>query len=1024
MSKPTTPSSSRARGLGASLGGAFESLARRVSNVVAEVSETVAVPEPIRTALERARTARATGAFDDAQRELERAGAEHGEHKALAHGLALTTLQQVWFVPSNAASTLPEPASDDPLGRAIAQLGRSAASLAARDAQAALDALRRAGRELERIADADRDEVAFLLHAGRARAYGQTGARERELRELRKAQARLVPTNAPAYAWLVATATASFLALDRADAANEWLHALRARRRVGTAPEETRNESESANAPASPDATLSSDLLVCEREAFLRLAAARDDRATVDALLAEPGFVPDTALRLALALANRSRDALALATRLRDAAPDDPVHRRRWALARLHHDAALSSADGHEITAALVDYGRAQPAANRLACAQELAHVALALDHWSASVREVIAAAASSTTRPPRELTVYLARAKASDEHDDSPPASQSTDLDGDALALAIETDELAGPDEHSPLRDVTTRFRVLAGQIHLLAAQRAIREGADAKARSALVDALSEDPDLLPAQRMLGELARPQAVDDLETALNVATELLTGVALEATSGPSDAVATASRQIIRARERLARPLTIAVMGEFSAGKSTFVNALLGASVAPMGVLPTTSTINVFRPGQHGGAYVHRRDGELRHVAAADITTFLAGIDEVEAKTIRYIELERREGSLGEVIVVDTPGLNALDPYHERVAREFLDQADAVIWVFAATRGATASEAEVIDELHASGRRLLGVLNKIDTVDEAERDAVVAYVRERLGDRLEALVPASADAALRWRESDTPRGDDPLMAVTTELEQTFFARARQLKRALTAKQLDDALALAIEQVDGAARALEAIAAGAQDDDDRRLTVRSTLVAVSDALLAGTEPLAEALTRELLSLGLLGVDDGWRRDLDEQDLDYLASVFDDGVMAMVGEALAAAGSATSRLAVTRAVQSVVLLRFTPWLRGQLMGLSTRGFLAEIITASGDQIRHGESALRRAIVDRLRPIATSWRERIVGLRRTVELTLSRSHSREVRAPRARALRLRATVLAPLRALRDSPTWREPTR
>jgi ribosome biogenesis GTPase A len=43
--------------------------------------------------------------------------------------------------------------------------------------------------------------------------------------------------------------------------------------------------------------------------------------------------------------------------------------------------------------------------------------------------------------------------------------------------------------------------------------------------------------------------------------------------------------------VIAARERLARPLTIAIMGEFSSGKSTFINALLGEAVAPMGVLP-------------------------------------------------------------------------------------------------------------------------------------------------------------------------------------------------------------------------------------------------------------------------------------------------------------------------------------------------------------------------------------------------------------------------------------------------
>src|SRR6185436_3202358 len=40
-----------------------------------------------------------------------------------------------------------------------------------------------------------------------------------------------------------------------------------------------------------------------------------------------------------------------------------------------------------------------------------------------------------------------------------------------------------------------------------------------------------------------------------------------------------------------------RPLRVAIVGEFNAGKSTFINALLGEDVAPTGVLPTTATLH-------------------------------------------------------------------------------------------------------------------------------------------------------------------------------------------------------------------------------------------------------------------------------------------------------------------------------------------------------------------------------------------------------------------------------------------
>src|SRR3569623_1769483 len=56
----------------------------------------------------------------------------------------------------------------------------------------------------------------------------------------------------------------------------------------------------------------------------------------------------------------------------------------------------------------------------------------------------------------------------------------------------------------------------------------------------------------------------------------------------------------------RATEAFGRPLLVAVMGEFTAGKSSLVNALAGGDVAPVGVTPTTAPINVHRYGPGGG----------------------------------------------------------------------------------------------------------------------------------------------------------------------------------------------------------------------------------------------------------------------------------------------------------------------------------------------------------------------------------------------------------------------------------
>jgi predicted GTPase len=110
-----------------------------------------------------------------------------------------------------------------------------------------------------------------------------------------------------------------------------------------------------------------------------------------------------------------------------------------------------------------------------------------------------------------------------------------------------------------------------------------------------------------------------------------------------------------------------------------------------------------------------------------------------------------MEIERTGSRLGDAAVVDTPGLNALDTFHERVTREFVEEADAIIWIFSATRGGAASEGSALKSVSADGRQVLGVLNKVDTLDPGERAELVAYLREQFG---EILLDVIADLRQR------------------------------------------------------------------------------------------------------------------------------------------------------------------------------------------------------------------------------------------------------------------------------
>jgi GTP-binding protein EngB required for normal cell division/predicted Zn-dependent protease len=434
----------------------------------------------------------------------------------------------------------------------------------------------------------------------------------------------------------------------------------------------------------------------------------------------------------------------------------------------------------------------------------------------------------------------------------------------------------------------------------------------------------------------------------------------------------------------RAAEAFDRPLLVAVMGEFNAGKSSFVNALAGAEVAPTGVTPTTATINVLRYGAAPEARVVHHDGTTRSVAAADVAGFLASLRDTDAREVRLVEIFLPVETLRRVEIVDTPGLNSIRPEHERVAREFLRDADAIVWVFAAGQAAKATERDALALAHAAHKRVVGVLNKIDRADAGESEALVRHVGATLGDLVDPVVPFSATRAMTALHEG--RTDPGLAALTEVLERRFWTDARALKRATACA----ALARFVE----AARAAAPPPAPPSADGARR------------ALGALAGRLRSALDRERIAL-VTRIEQGYRRAALEvrefvqprswlfgehratpADEEFLAELLEDavaraadGTRAALREALQPAtdGSedpaqtAKVRARAARAIEAA-LERFAAYARGVIEG----GAVPDFFRHQLPRLRLEIAAIRDVL---LRRAPTPEEPLFVGLRRDLD-------------------------------------------
>ena len=180
-----------------------------------------------------------------------------------------------------------------------------------------------------------------------------------------------------------------------------------------------------------------------------------------------------------------------------------------------------------------------------------------------------------------------------------------------------------------------------------------------------------------------------------------------------------------------------------VVGEFNAGKSAVINALLGGDYLPEGVVPTTSELVL-----------------IRHSDAVEPP----GAD--RGMAVRRLPVPW----LQEVNLVDTPGTNAVIRQHQELTEHFVPRSDIVLFVTSADRPFSESERAFLQQIRDWGKKVVIVINKIELLTtEAEQRQVLEFVRQNAHELLgvgPAIFAVSARLALEAKirgESEEERG---------------------------------------------------------------------------------------------------------------------------------------------------------------------------------------------------------------------------------------------------------------------
>jgi GTPase SAR1 family protein len=418
-----------------------------------------------------------------------------------------------------------------------------------------------------------------------------------------------------------------------------------------------------------------------------------------------------------------------------------------------------------------------------------------------------------------------------------------------------------------------------------------------------------------------------------LERELSVLEARLASSASAAAFGPEILSLLLSR-LGEVRSRATGKLRVVVIGDFKRGKSTLVNALLGAQVAPSDALPETITINEFGYGEtprmflrlEGGARAALQPGDLE---SARLTPLL----ERAGGRVTHVEVRAPLPLLRDMHLVDTPGTGDLRSDLEQQVRSYIAEADVLLAVVAVEAPLSQSEQALLRTAVAPHEfpRIAFVLNMVDRVPQpADVERITRHVQAKVagvfpGARVYPLSALDELMRLTGGARPVPEAAASLAAsfaeFRAELEQLLATRAQAIvlerttylaERAFTEIELrigmlQDALGRRVSALDDglAAQAADGSARDQAHDQEQR-ALRERVAALGevagDWLSAFIERMAAQLAGQLQACTMTDIEREFQFFVSDRLREAMAACFEAHESELAAIARAAVGSRT--------------------------------------------------------------------------------------------------------------------------
>ncbi len=204
---------------------------------------------------------------------------------------------------------------------------------------------------------------------------------------------------------------------------------------------------------------------------------------------------------------------------------------------------------------------------------------------------------------------------------------------------------------------------------------------------------------------------------------------------------------------------------LVVVGQFKRGKTSLINALLGADILPVAVVPLTSIVTIMTYGDALRIKVYFNDGRVAEIKPESLPEYVTekgnpkNIKNVSEVIITYPSPYLKDG----VRLIDTPGVGSIYQHNTDVAYQYLPKSDAAMFLLSVDQPMSKAELDFLKDVKEYSNRIFFLLNKADYLSEKDLNESIEFsknvIKEAMGIDVK-IFPVSARLALEGKASDS------------------------------------------------------------------------------------------------------------------------------------------------------------------------------------------------------------------------------------------------------------------------